>query len=279
MIIKKKYTNIKKNDDIQVIGEISVEADAAKTAHDKIIVEQPLENSSDMQGGKKQEEQQQQKQQEKELPKKKSIDDLDLSLENITFEQREERREGTRRRGYRRMQDRNIISRARKDAISIKETAKQEGYKEGIEEAKKDLEDLKAKLAEFFNYKDEVFQKVSECIMDISVEMAKKIINKEIEADKEYIIPMIKGVVEEVNKVENKITLKVMPKDAGIVRDKISEVFSGNYFEAKISVVPDNEIKDGGVVVETSNGIIDARIETQLAIMENALKKLKENKG
>ena len=67
-----------------------------------------------------------------------------------------------------------------------------------------------------------------------------------------------------------------MPKDVEIVRDKVSEVFSGNYFEAKISVIPDNDIKDGGVIVETSNGLIDASIETQLTIIEKALKKQEE---
>ena len=62
-----------------------------------------------------------------------------------------------------------------------------------------------------------------------------------------------------------------MPKDVEIVRDKVPEIFSGNYFEAKISVVPDATIKEGGVIIETSNGLIDASIETQLAIIEKAL--------
>ena len=143
--------------------------------------------------------------------------------------------------------------------------------------AQKDIEDLREKFSEFYNYKDEVFQKVSECIMDISVEIAKKIINKEIETDKNAIISIIKGVVEEVNKTEDKITLKVMPKDVELVRDKLPELFSGDYYEAKILVVPDNNIKDGGVIVETSNGIIDATIATQLAIIEKALKTKEES--
>ncbi|MBQ9246538.1 hypothetical protein IJ182_09760, partial [bacterium] len=212
-----------------------------------------------------------------EKKQKKNIEDLDLTIENIQFEQREERREGTRRRGYRRTQDRNIVSRAQKDAESIKEVAKKEGYEAGISNAAKDIEELKDKFAEFFNYKDEVFGKVSDCILDVSVEIAKKIINKTIETDREYIIPMIKGVVEEINKTENKITLKVMPKDVEIVKDKISDIFSGNYFEAAISVIPDKEVKDGGVIVETSNGIIDASIETQLAIIEKVFAKKEES--
>ena len=222
---------------------------------------------------------QEQEQDEKNLKEQKNnnIEDLDLSLENIKFEQREERREGTRRRGYRRTEDRNIVSRAQQDALAIKEEAKKEGYEEGLASAKNDIDDLKVKFSEFFNYKTEVYEKVSDCIFDVSMEIARKIINKQVETDKEYIISMIKGVVEEIHKTENKITLKVMPKDVEIVRDKISEIFSGEYFEAKISVIPDNEIKEGGVIVETSNGLIDATLETQLSIIEKALKKQEES--
>lgn len=261
MIIKKKYTVVKKINEQQeekspavdvLIKDLQVKEEKVSLPKEAVKPE-PVE-----------------------VKKKKKNEDLDLTLENIKFEQREERREGTRRRGYRRTQDRNIVSRAQQDAETIKEVAKKDGYQEGINLAQKDLENLKEKFAEFFNYKEEVYEKVSECIMDISIEIARKIINKEVEADKEYIIPIIKGAVEEVNKTENKITLKVMPKDVEIVRDKITDIFSGNYFEAKISVIPDNDIKDGGVVVETSNGLIDASIETQLAIIEKALKKQEE---
>ena len=136
---------------------------------------------------------------------------------------------------------------------------------------------MKTKFEEFYGYKNEVFDKVSGCILDISVEIAKKIINKEIQVDKEAVLPIIKNVVEEVNKTENKIVLKVMPKDVELVRDKIPEIFSGNYYEAKISVIPDNSIKEGGVIVETSNGIIDASIETQIAIIEKALRVQEES--
>ena len=271
MIIKKKYTTLKKQiEDVQVIeppvnlehvlNELPKEVEEIKNEEVKEEIHQV----------------EPQLKEEKITPKKKKNDDLDLTLDNIKFEQREERREGTRRRGYRRTQDRNIVSRAQQDAESIKEVAKKEGYQAGIDMAQKDLEDLKDKFSEFFNYKEEVYAKVSECIMDISVEIAKKILNSQISADREYIIPMIRSVVEEVNKTENKITLKVMPKDVEIVRDNVEEVFSGNYFEAKISVIPDNSINDGGVIVETSNGLIDASIQTQLAIIEKALRKQEE---
>ena len=269
MIIKKKFTTLKKVVEEQQVVEPTVDIVDVVEQVAEIVQEEPQAKPEVVDETPVVE--------EKPAPKKKKKnEDLDLTLENIKFEQREERREGTRRRGYRRTQDRNIVSRAQKDAESIKDVARKEGYQEGIDLAQKDLDDLKEKFSEFFNYKDEVFTKVSECILDIAVEISRKIINKEVEADKEYIIPIIRNVVEEVNKTENKITLKVMPKDVEIVRDKVSDIFSGNYFEAKITVVPDNTISDGGVIVETSNGLIDASIQTQLAIIEKALKKKEE---
>ena len=268
MIIKKKYMKVKNSTDMtQIIEEPIIETVVDKKLKEDIKLEETNDKLKEQEPVEKNIKE----------PKNNNIDDLDLSLDNIKFEQREERREGTRRRGYRRTEDRNIVSRAQLEAVAIKEEAKKEGYEEGLTSAKNDIEDLKSKFAEFFNYKTEVYEKVSDCIYEVSMEIARKIINKQVENDKEYIISMIKGVVEEIHKTENKITLKVMPKDVEIVRDKISEIFSGEYFEAKISVIPDNEIKEGGVIVETSNGLIDATLETQLSIIEKALKKQEES--
>ena len=275
MIIKKKFSKIKKlideapeQETLSIIDDVvnSYEDDQQQSI-DKETIEEYTPVTEE------------QEEAEEEIPAEETEQeivnepDLDLSLQNIQFEQREERREGTRRRGYRRSQDRNIVTRAQQDAISIRDIARREGYNEGIQKAQADLADIKNKLSTFFNCKEEVYNKVSGCILDIALQIAKKIINKEIDENREYIIPMIKGLIDEINKGENKITLKVAPKDVEILKDKITEIFSGQFFEAKISVIPDNSMQDGGVIIETSNGIIDASINTQLKIMEQALKK------
>lgn len=288
MIIKKKYTIPKQQEDkiieqspvmpaVEPQSVKSVENHAVPKKEEKPAVQPelpPKQNEEKVESEKKPVKAEEPE--KKPVEKKSVVDDLDLSLDNINFEQRQERREGTRRRGYRRIQDRNIVSRAQEDALSIKEVAKQDGYKEGIENANKEIAELRGKFAEFYGYKDEIFNKVSDCIYDISIEIAKKILNKELETDKNSIISIIKKAVEEINPIENKIILKVMPKDVEIVKNKLPEIFSENGFEAAISVVPDKNIADGGVIVETSNGIIDATIQTQLAIMEKALCKNKE---
>ena len=266
MIIKKKYTKIKK-----VIDEAPEEE--TLSVIDDVVQAYEGNNETTDEENYFEEEQPQEEFSTDFEEQQTSEPDLDLSLQNIQFEQREERREGTRRRGYRRSQDRNIVTRAQQDAISIREIAKKDGYNDGLKQSKQDLEDIKNKLAEFLNCKEEVYNKVADCILDISLQIAKKIINKEVDENREYIIPIIKALIDDINKTESKIILKVMPKDVEIVKDKITDVFKSQGFEAKISVIPDNSIEDGGVILETSNGVIDASIDTQIEIMEQVLRK------
>lgn len=197
-----------------------------------------------------------------------------FSIDNIKFEQRAERRQGSRRRGYRRIDDRNLISRAQEEAISIKEIAAKEGHKLGIEAAKVDIQRLQTSINEFFTYKDEVYNQISSGILDISVEIAKKIINKELETDNEALISIIVNALSVNAKNENRITIKVMPEDVDSVKDNIPEILSNAQFEAKIIVVPDNKITMGGAILETNNGVVDATIETQLEIIKEAFKKI-----
>ncbi len=267
MIIKKKFANIKKiSEEVPSDIEVQNKPEGQEKPIPQAVKQTPLDIKTE--GSEIKEEQKQ---------KKKKVNNLDLTLENITFEQRAERRDGSRRRGYRRTQDRNIISRAQEEAKTIKDAAKQEGYEDGIAKATSDLTEIKGKLSEFFKYKDEIFNEVAGCIYEIAVETAKKIIKKEIENDKDVTIEIIKGALEEVNKTENRITLKVMPQDVEIVRDKVPQMFKNEFTEAKISVIPDQTIKDGGVIVETSNGIIDATVETQISIIEKALTNKEES--
>ncbi len=197
-----------------------------------------------------------------------------ISIDNIKFEQRQERRQGNRRRGYRRIDDRNLISRAQEEAISIKEMAAREGHKLGIESAKADIQSLKASIEEFFTYKQTVCEELSGGILDISVEIAKKILNTELEVNEQALLNIINSALSSNMKGENRILIKVMPSDVESVRENLPEILSNMQFEAKIIVVPDDSIKLGGAIIETSNGIVDATIETQLEIIQEAFKKI-----
>ena len=202
-------------------------------------------------------------------------EEIDIfNLDNIDFKQRNERRRGDRRRGFRRIDDRNLISRAREEAQSIKESSQKEGYQEGLNQAKADIEEMRDTLTAFMGAKQEVFDTVAPYVMEMSLDIAKKIIKREIETDPSIILDNIQQLLKTLSKEESKITLKVNPIQVSLVKSEVPEMLTNVGLEARIMVVPDESIMEGGCLVETTNGVIDATIETQLSVISEALKEV-----
>lgn len=197
-----------------------------------------------------------------------------FNFDEIDFNQRAERRRGDRRRGYRRIDDRNLVSRAQQEAISIKEQASKEGYEKGIEQAQETINDLKTSLEEFFGYKDVVYNEITKDILDISIKVAEKIIKKEVETDKSVLESIVKDALKSLAKDENKIILKVNPIDVEYTKEIVPQLLSSGQLEAKIFVTGDKDVEEGSAIIETSNGIIDANINTQLEIIKEAFKQI-----
>lgn len=205
-------------------------------------------------------------------PKKDTQQTEIFDLDNIDFSQRQERRRGDRRRGYRRIDDRNLISRAQEEAGTIKDNAAKEGYKAGLEKAQSDILQVKAAISEFLKAKQEVFDYIAPDIMEISVEIARKIVKKEIEQNPQTVLNTIEDVLKTLPKDESKLIIKVNPQQLAITKEEVPQIISQTGMEIKINVISDDTIEVGGCVLLTSNGIVDATIQTQLEIIKEAFK-------
>ena len=197
---------------------------------------------------------------------------IDLfDIENVDFTQRQERRRGSRRRGYRRIDDRNLVSRAQEESENIKKSAFEEGYRLGLEKASEDLDVFRKELSNFMNAKQDVFEYIAPDILEISVDIAKKIIKKEVESDPQVLINTIVDVLRTVSKNEAKINIRVHPQSVQIIKDTIPNIIYQFGIDSKINVISDPSITEGGCVFQTSNGIVDASIDTQMEIIKKAL--------
>ena len=225
--------------------------------------------------GKKAEDILEEKPVEKQPEVKVEEDKIDLfNLDNIDFKQRQERRRGDRRRGFRRIDDRNIISRAREEAQSIRESSSKEWYQEGLEQAKADILEVKNAITSFLGAKQAVFDYIAPDILEISVDIAQKIIKKELQQDPNVILDNILALLKGLSKEETKITLRVNPAQVSLLKSETPNLLNEAGLDAKILVVPDETIMEGGCVVTTNNGVIDATIETQLAVISEALREI-----
>lgn len=203
------------------------------------------------------------------LPKEPEIDLFDI--ENIDFEQRQERRRGSRRRGYRRIDDRNLVSRAQEEADTIKKSAFDEGYRKGLEQAQADMELFRNNITAFMNATKNVFEYIAPDILEISVDIAKKIIKKEVETDPQVLINTIVDVLKSHAKNEPKIIIRVRPQAVQFIKDTLPNITYQYGIDAKINIVADPSIEEGGCVFQTNNGIVDASIDTQVEIIKKAL--------
>lgn len=204
-----------------------------------------------------------------EPPKEPEVDLFDI--ENIDFTQRQERRRGSRRRGYRRIDDRNLVSRAQEESENIKKSAFEEGYRAGLEKANTDLEVFRNNLAQFMGAQKDVFEYIAPDILEISVDIAKKIIKKEVEQDPQVLMNTIVDVLKTLSKNEPKIIIKVKPQAVQFIKDTIPNITYQYGIDSKINIVADPSIEEGGCVFQTNNGIVDASIDTQLEIIKKAL--------
>ncbi len=198
--------------------------------------------------------------------------EIDLfDIENIDFTQRQERRRGSRRRGYRRIDDRNLVSRAQEEAETIKKSAFEEGYRKGLEQAASDMEAFRKNMASFMNATKDVFEYVAPDILEISIDIAKKVIKKEVEQDPQVLINTIVEVLKTLAKNEPKINIRVKPQAVQFIKDTLPNITYQYGIDAKINIVADPSIEDGGCIFQTNNGIVDASIDTQLEIIKKAL--------
>ena len=68
--------------------------------------------------------------------------------------------------------------------------------------------------------------------------------------------------------------LKANPAQVALLQQKVPEEVALAGLEAKVVVIPDENIMEGGCLVTTTNGVIDATIETQTGIISEALKEI-----
>lgn len=167
----------------------------------------------------------------------------------------------------------DILARARLEAEAIVENALEEAegvrahaYQEGIEKA---LAEFEKPLIEIREIRSNVLQSAERDLLALSVRIAEKILGKELSSNKKAITDIVATALRNARQME-KVTVFVNPADLGTVtgeRDK----FSSDARIRLLDFAADPAVPAGGCVIETEVGRIDARLETQFKVIEQAL--------
>ncbi|HCE3033621.1 TPA: SctL family type III secretion system stator protein VscL [Vibrio parahaemolyticus] len=153
------------------------------------------------------------------------------------------------------------------------ETEKQRGYQDGLEQAK--IENAQAMVATLVRC-NEYYLQVEHKMTNVVLDAVRKIIDTFDDVD--TTISVVREALQLVSN-QKQVILHVHPEQVVDVREKVAGVLSDFPEVGYVDVVADARLKNGGCILETEVGIIDASIDGQIQALKQAMvKQLSERK-
>lgn len=152
------------------------------------------------------------------------------------------------------------------EAEKLKQIAANEGYEEGFKQWGEHIANLELEI-------EKVRQEVTAMIIPIALKAAKKIVGREIELSNETIVDIVLNNLKAVSshkKIKiyvNKADLEVLEGNKNVLKQVFENLES-------LSLIERNDVKPGGCIIETEGGIINAQLENQWRILEQAFSTL-----
>lgn len=150
---------------------------------------------------------------------------------------------------------------------AIEEAARTAGYERGIAqgeaEMKNRLQEVEDILAQVEGLRAEFFARAVQDVGKTVVQVAEKVIRREIGVSSGDIEGLIRTILQDVQ-ADDDFVIRVATADAETMRAIYPSLLEQVGRDAGLRIEVDENLLPGGAVVETSYGRIDASIETQL---------------
>ena len=171
----------------------------------------------------------------------------------------------------RRVEDLRVVEESRTSGFEA-------GYRDGRQQAEKEaaeqyeglLQQARHLVEEAHRVKERVVLEAEPFLVELATAVAKKIVGEHLAVDPEWTKSQVKRTLER-RRDKGLITLCVAPSQFQKMQDARAELTLSVDSEAELVIVPDATVDEGGCVVRTSFGSIDARIDTQLSELKAAL--------
>jgi flagellar assembly protein FliH len=168
------------------------------------------------------------------------------------------------------------------DFSELEEAARLRGYNEGYERglmaghaaAEEHMAESISRLAQLAHSIHEnhagFFRAAERQVVDLALQIAQKVVEREVENMPDMAIGVIRSALEEMDG-RTAVRIRVSPDDEELLRRRWAQVVPPGIGPERIELQSDERIKSGGAVIETTQGQVDAQLETKLAQLGNAL--------
>ena len=158
--------------------------------------------------------------------------------------------------------------RLRQEAVAAYEAEKSRGFEEGLQAGLKKIAEDKLDFA----YESAAYmESVEEKLADIVIKALKKCVSQV--GDKTLVVEIVRKTMKAVVRNQRQITLKVAPDMVDTVKSRLGEILSDYPALERVDVVEDARLKGSAAIIETEAGVADASVDTQLAAIENSIRK------
>lgn len=148
-----------------------------------------------------------------------------------------------------------------------------QGEKAGLEIAEKKAEAIARRygdsIRDLGQYKATLYNQVEREVVKLAVEVARKIVHREIQADPEIIQTLVKVALGRVSE-RSSVTVRVNPIDYNFLLDRHQGWSREEGAGHEVTLVADKSVDRGGCLVQTECGDVDARIEEGFREVERA---------
>lgn len=158
-------------------------------------------------------------------------------------------------------------ARLRGEAAGAREAALREAVRAGREEG---LAAAAAALAGAALCREQRLEALEEEVAAAALEVARAVLGAELTATPERVLELARRALQPVRD-RREVVLRVHPADAPLLRAAQGRLAALLSRAPGLALREDWEVARGGVVVETEAGLVDARVESQLALLERAL--------
>ncbi len=154
----------------------------------------------------------------------------------------------------------------------------EEGKKEGLEsgltqglvKAEVVVKKFEKAIKNAIEQRHQLLEESKQEILELVLQISRKVTFDAIEVDPESTLKMISGVIDSLLD-RSKIKILVNPDHLPIIEQNIDTYLKGSTIIKELTVVADARIRYGGCFIETPNGDIDARLESQFDVLEDTL--------
>jgi len=160
----------------------------------------------------------------------------------------------------------------------VKQIGYQEGYEKGRIQAEQEMKQryeqiivqAKQLLEESYQLKEQMIQEAELKIIDLSLAVAEKIMAKEMEINPDAIKGMVREALHHIKEHE-KISIHVHPDHFSYLQLAKDDLKMDLNIQTELLIFPDSSIHQGGCMIKTSYGTLDAKIDTQLEELKQTL--------